>query len=247
MRVLIIDDVKDNRVLLTKLLSKYCPDVQVLGEASDIKEGEALVENHKPDLVFLDVEMPGGTGFDMLKRIGAVNFEVIFTTGHEKYALEAIRGSALDFLLKPIEPEELIRAVQGAGKKIMMHQRQKQIENLLFNVNSINADKKIALPTAAGIEFYNVSEIIRCEGDGSYTNFIISGAKKLMVSKTLSEYEDLLTGFRFFRVHKSHIINLRHIKNYLREDGGYVTMSDNSVIAISRRRKDEFLQLVAAL
>jgi len=245
LRALIVDDEKQCCETLSNMLQAYCPQVELLGQCSGAEEAKNVFAKLAPDLVFLDVEMPDATGFDLLTQIKPINFEVIFTTAHDQYAIRAIRFSALDFLLKPICREDLEQAVLRAAAKTEKPQR--KIDTLLYNINYLNIEKKIALPSLKGLEFVSIGDIVRCEGENNYTVFHMHDKSKIMVSKTLKEYEDLLEEYHFFRVHQSHLINLRHIKSYTKGENGSITMVDNSIVLVSRRKREEFLLRLSKL
>ena len=244
-RVIIVDDEIQCCETLAESLNAYCPQIELLAQCRDVEEAKIAIARFEPDLVFLDIEMPHASGFDLLVQINPTNFEVIFTTAHDQYAIRAIKFSALDFLLKPIGRQDLEQAVHRAAIKETL--RQKKIDTLLYNLNYLNSEKKIALPTLNGLEFVSVGDIVRCESDNNYTVFYMLNQTKIVVSKTLKEYDDMLDEYHFFRVHQSHLINLRYIKNYIKGEGGVVTMTDNSTVDVSRRKKDEFLKRLSIL
>lgn len=236
-RAIIIDDEARGRQTLQNLLEEYCPDVEVLALCDSAKAGIEAIEEKKPDLVFLDVEMPQMSGFDMLENIAHPDFEVIFTTAHSEHAIRAIKFSALDYLLKPIDAEELKMAVEKAISNIQNHEHEK-LKHFIENRKTFD---RIALPTSEGYTFLPIKDIIRCEASGSYTIFYIKGQESMLVCKNLKEYEEMLEEGHFYRVHHSHLINVDHITKYLRGDGGQVVMSDGSLIEVSRRKKEAFL------
>ena len=203
----------------------------------------ALIEKEQPNLVFLDVEMDDMTGFEMLERLDSIDFKVIFTTSFDKYAIKAIRFSALDYLLKPVGKEDLIAAIERAHLEPQKLQNE-QVKELAEIGKSKSAKiERIALTTADGLIFKNISDIIRCESDRNYTTVHLVSKEKLIVSKTLKEIDDTLDGSGFFRAHHSHLINLNHISRFVRSDGGYVVMQNNDNISIARNRKEEFFEL----
>ncbi len=242
-RSVIVEDEKKSSELLSTMIKRFCPEVTVEAIAESVKDGEVVIRKHNPDLVFLDVEMGDGNGFDLLKKLGDVNFDLIFTTASDQYAVKAIKYSALDYLLKPIDPEEL----QGAVKKVKERTSDAaSFENLKFLLKNIRRDddrfSRITLPTGNGYELVNIKDIIRCEAEGNYTNFFIDGKRKLLVSASLKHYEDLLPAEDFIRVHHHHLININHVVRYLKTEGGYAVMSDGTEVEVSRRKKDAFLQ-----
>lgn len=242
MKALIIDDEKKGRETLQTLLEKYCPGVQVAACGTDADEGYELILKHKPEIVFLDIEMPNGSGFSLLEKFDKINFQVIFTTAYETYAVRAIKHHALDYLLKPIDIDELKKAVESAQSATGSTTTARYGEFIKDRRQDIIS--RIALPIKEGIVYLTISEIIRIESDGSYSTFYVQDGKKYVVSKNLKEYEDLLPVKQFFRSHKSHLINIKKVKKYLRTDGYFAEMDDGSMIEISRRKKDEFLQLM---
>jgi two-component system, LytTR family, response regulator len=241
-RSIIVEDEKSSRELLKNLITKHCEQIIILGMADSVEQGVELIRTNKPDLVFLDISMPDGTGFDLLEKVHGLNFKVIFTTATDKYAVKAIKYSALDYLLKPIDAEELVIAVG----KVDNRKDFSNVDNLNFLLQNIKKKdehySKITLPTGNAFEIVTIQDIIRCEAEGHYTNFILVNNRKILVSTGLKYYEDLLPENLFIRVHHHHLINLNHVVRYLKTDGGYAVMSDNSQIEISRRKKDTFLQ-----
>jgi two-component system, LytTR family, response regulator len=230
----IVEDEKNSRELLKSIILKECPEINLLGEAENIKEGVELVKTMKPQLLFLDISMPDGTGFDLLSQLGSQKMDIIFTTATDKFALKAIKYSAVDYLLKPLDTEELKAAVK---KIIEKKDATPNIENLNFLISHLKQQdelfQKITLPTG---------NIVRCEAEGSYTYFYINSGKKFMVSASLKHYEDLLPESDFIRVHHHHLINMNHVTRFLKQDGGYAIMSDGAQIEVSRRKKDNFLE-----
>jgi two-component system, LytTR family, response regulator len=243
MKCIITDDEQNSRETLRHLLAAIAPDVIVLAEAKNTEQAKNFIEKLKPDLLFLDINMPGQTGIEFLEEHGPVNCPVIFTTAYNEYAVKAFRLNAIDFLLKPIDPDELETAIDKVKKQPLILDKQ-QI-NGAKNIIGNNDDKKLqklTLPTAEGIHFIDMKDIIWLESMGAYTKFHIEAQNPVIVSKGLKEYEDMLTGFSFLRVHQSNIINLQHIKKYVKGDGGQVWMSDGAEIEVSRRKKDEVLE-----
>ncbi len=255
LRAVIIDDEANARQALHNMLQLVAPEVEICGEAKNVDLGIELINTQKPNLVFLDIQMPGKTGFDLLSSFEKLDFGVVFTTAYQEYALKAFRFSAIDYLLKPIDPDELQEAV-AKYKEIVGEVDKKQLEILQEHLNSptqsesksrkANLNQRIALPSAEGVHFINLSDIIQCESLGSYTKFHLMSGQKIVVSKLLKDYEEILDNYQFFRIHQSNIINLEHIKRYVKGDGGQVWMVDNAEIEVSRRRKDEFLELLSA-
>jgi len=238
-KAVIIDDEAESRNAVSNILLNYCKDIEILGEADDVASGIVLIKKKKPEVVFLDIQMPDGTGFKLLENFSAINFHVVFITAYDQYAIKAIKFSALDYILKPIDPQQLINAVEKVKKiapdKIQSPER---IINLLKNKRNIS---KIALPTLNGYRFVNIKDIIRCESDNNYTNFYLQTTEQLIVTRTLKEYEIMLKEDSFVRVHQSHLVNLDFVEQYIKGDGGTVIMSDGSEVEISRRKKETFL------
>lgn len=239
---LIIDDEPYCCEVLATLLERYCPEVRVLAACPSGKEALKAIREGQPSLVFLDVEMPNMNGFEMLECLPAVNFHLIFTTGYDQYALKAIRFSALDYLLKPIDREELQAAVQ---KVVQQSQRPaaQQLELLLQKLKPASAPvNKLALPTMEGLQMVAIDSIVSCESDSNYTIVLLKNGQRLVVSRTLKDIESLLEEQPFARVHHSHLVNLNEVEKYVRGEGGYLVMSDNSVVDVSRSRKEALLK-----
>lgn len=243
----IIDDEARSRDILREMLARFCPDVTVLGEASDLDTAIRLIAALKPNLAFLDINMPNGSGFDVLKAFPQANFEVVFITAHNEYAIQAIRASALDYLLKPLNIAELQECVQRTKLKLLKDHERNNLGMLVENLRSnMGVQDKIALPEKQGLQFVNIKDIIRLEADGNYTRLYFSGRKPILSTRHLKEYEDLLPPHVFFRSHHSHIVNLDHIESYQRGEGGSIIMSDKSEVQVARRRKKLFLDIFHA-
>lgn len=244
-KAVIIDDEKKSRETLFFLLERYCPNVNVVAQADGYISGMSSIKDTNPDVIFLDIQMPDGNGFKLLEDIGNINFDVIFTTAFDQYAIKAIKYSALDYLLKPIVPDDLKVAVDKVEKKKTGDDTRTNINFLLENIRNKNTDfKKIVLSTSEGMYVVEIKNIIRCESDDCYTYFYMEDGKRVIVSKTLKEIEELLGEYNFLRPHRSHLINTIHIKNYNKTDGGTVIMSDGSLIPVSRRKKDIILDII---
>jgi two-component system, LytTR family, response regulator len=241
-RVLIIEDEVHQQELLCSYLKTF-PEFQVVGIASNITDGRVLLEKHAPDLVFLDVMLPPHTSFDLLNSLSSIPFDIIFTTSFQEYAVRAFRLSAIDYLLKPVDRNELAAALEKFKQKKSVKENEVHIKNLLTNLNVPQANQaKVALPTLTGFIFVPVKDIVRCESDNTYTTFFTLDNQKIIVSKTLKECEQMLADYRFFRVHNSHLINMDYVTEYIKGEGGIIKMTDGSHIDVSRRRKDEFLR-----
>ena len=243
LKAVIIDDEENGRRVLRNLINEFCPEVDLQGEAENIQKGMELIGQVEPDVVFLDIQMPFGTGFDMLEQLGEVDFEVIFTTAYSEYGLRAIQFAALHYLLKPIDIEQLKEAVARAIKKRIRPSASLDQMRYLMQMlqHSDRPPEKIALPSADGLIFVKIETIIRCEADGAYTHIHLQNGHPITVSKNLKNIEALLKGRDFFRVHHGHLIHLEFVKKYIRGRGGQVEMEDGSVVDVSVRRKDGFL------
>lgn len=239
-RAIIIDDEKHSRETLKNLIEIYCVGVDIIGLAATINESIKMISTLKPELVFMDIELQSGTGFDILTNLPEVDFEVIFTTAFDQYAIKAVKFSSLDYLLKPIDIEELQRAVEKAKRIKNKQDYARQLQNLIQNLQHPK-ESKICLATSDGFEFIHTKEIIYCEANGSYTTFVLTENRKVLVSKHLKEYENLLSEHQFMRVHNSYLINLREVKKYSKSDGGYITMNNNDIVSISRSKKEDFI------
>ena len=241
-QTVIIDDEPNNIEALKQLLLKYCPLIEIIGVAENIRTGQALILHTQPDLVFLDIEMPYGNAFELLNNLSPVNFEIIFVTAFDNYAINAIKYSALDYLLKPVNIKELQAAVQKAAQRIQIKNISQKLDNLFFNLNTTKPSlQKIALPTLEGLIFVNIKDLVWLEARGSYTCVYLSSQQRIMVSRTLKEFEDVLPVDFFSRIHQSYIINHNYIRKYNRGRGGTIEMEDGTVIEVSMRKKDEFL------
>jgi two-component system, LytTR family, response regulator len=241
-KALIIDDEPRNIRILRNLIGEFCPEIDIVGEAGDANEALTAIRHHKPDVVFLDIEMPYGNAFDLLDKLMPVNFEIIFITAFDTYTLKAFRYSALDYLLKPVDIEELRRAVGRANERVAVKNINQQLANLLGNLKvSQPGLEKIALPAADGIIFVNVTNIVRFEANGSYTEVHCNDREKITVTKNIKEYEEVLPTTIFCRIHNSHIINLNRVKKYHKGRGGYVVMDDGTRLEVASRRRDDFL------
>lgn len=241
-KAIIVEDEVKGRHTLYNLLLKHCPFVEIATMVESVEEAVLAITNHKPDLIFLDIEMPGGSGFTLLEKIKNPDFEVIFTTAFDDYAIKAIKFSALDYLLKPIDVDDLVSAVNKVkAKKEKVKEPQIDFEMLLSNLKLKSGSAKIAVPTFDGLQMIDAKNIIKCIADESYTHIKLVDGSKIMVSRILKEYEELLSDLNFFRVHNSCLINLSHVSKYVKGEGGYVLMSDGETVEVSRRKKAELL------
>lgn len=247
LRTIIVDDESDAVKFIESIIAEYCPNIEIVGTANSAREGVKLINEKEPDLVFLDVEMPHGSGFDLLSNFPQKNFDVIFITAFNHYAIKAIKFSAVDYILKPININEFVEAV----KKVEAARQKNKTSNfsldaLLENLRS-SMPSKLAIPTSDGMEYLNTNEIIRVEADRSYSWFYLTENRKYLVSRNLKEYQELLSDRNFFRTHNSHLINLEFVKKYVRQEGGYVLMTNGSNVPISRSKKELFLKQMARL
>ena len=247
-RSIIIEDEKRSRDTLRELLKRFCKNVEIIAEVDGYKSGIEAIKEHKPDVIFLDIQMPDGSGFKLLEDIDKIDFEIIFTTAYDQFAIKAIKYSALDYLLKPIVPEELINAIKKIEKKKQINTINKNIEVLLDNIKTPEEEpKKIVLSTSGKIHVIKTDEIIRCESDNYYTKFFFTNGKQLLISKTLKENDELLSAHNFIRPHKSHLINTKFIKNFNRNEGGFIVMTDDSKIPVSRRKRERITNIISNL
>ncbi len=240
---IIIDDEQKGRNALKKKLMDYCPQVSLLGEAEDGDEGIRLIEKHDPVIVFLDIEMPMMNGFEMLHHLPSKNFHLIFTTAYDQYAIKAIKYAAFDYLLKPIDIDELQTTIKKAEQQIALNNTAERLETLTHNLAGKNQLQKIAIPTMEGLLFFNLSDIVYLEAESNYTTLHFVNHPKLMASRTMRDFEELLPSDMFFRTHQSYIINLNFIKRYLKGDGGQIEMQNGHFVDVSRRKKEEFMKL----
>jgi two-component system, LytTR family, response regulator len=242
MRTIIVDDEPKNVRILNKLLTDYCKDVKIIGSAGDATEALQIITELKPDLVFLDIEMPNGNAFDLLDKIIPITFEIIFITAFESYSLKAFKYSALDYLLKPVSIEDLETAVQKAKKQSNNRNINLQVKSLLQNINvAAGSLQKIAIHTLDGLEFLKIEDIVRLEAKGIYTEFYLKDKTMLIGSKIIKDYEDILSEEIFIRIHNSHMVNINYIKKYHKGRGGYIVLEDGKNIEVATRRKYDFL------
>lgn len=243
LRTILVDDELNNIENLDALLGKYCPQVQVTGKATSADAARKLIAEQNPDLLFLDIQMPGENGFDLLRSLSAISFDVIFVTAYDQYGIQAIKFSALDYLLKPVDIDNLKQAVSKAEQQYHQKQQQLLLQNLLhyFN-NEKSRQQKLALPTAGETRLVRITDIVRCESSNSYTTFFLSDGEKIMVSRPIGEYEQLLGGYNFLRVHQSHLINKDFVQSLLKKDGLSLLLKDGSSIPVSRQKKDAIME-----
>lgn len=244
MKVIIVDDEPDGIITLKKMLELHCPEVVISATCSNAAIARQKIEELHPDLVFLDIQMPGKSGLDMLAEMPEINFEIIFVTAHNDYTIQAFRYSAVDYLLKPVDEDLLIEAVNKAKKKLQGKQANTNLDVFLNNMQSLQSQKemKLCIPSVKGFQVIELKEIIYCQAEGSYTIFHLQKGTQVVASRTLMEYEETLKATSFLRIHKSFLINLHHIKEYIRGEGGSVILSNGAEIEVSRRKKDLFLR-----
>jgi two-component system, LytTR family, response regulator len=241
---IIIDDEAKGRLALREKLSAYCPQIKLLAEAANGQEAIMLIQHHKPKLIFLDIEMPRMNGFEMLNELPEKKFHIIFTTAYDQYAIKAIKYAAFDYLLKPIDIEELKTAIEKIDSE-ENNQTKKQVELLQQNLQHPKKQlNKLAIPTLEGLLFFDITDIIHLEANSNYTNIYFTNKTKITASKTLKEFEELLPGDIFFRTHHSHLINLNYIKRYIKGDGGQIELQNGTYVDVARRKKDEFLKAI---
>lgn len=246
MRALIVDDEPDGASILKKMLHLNCRQVQVVGTCTNAREGKQKAEALNPDVIFLDIQMPGKTGFDMLAEMDTRNFEVIFVTAHNQYLLQALQFSAADYLLKPVDEDRLTEAMQRLEKKLQQRVDDKPIDTLLYNLQKTGSplEMKLCIPTLKGFMILKLEDIIVCEAEKNYTIIHLHNKKTVIVSRPLLEYEKSLESTTFLRVHRTFLINLHHVSEYHRGEGGVAIMSNGLEIEISRRKKELFLSKI---
>ncbi|HAN18300.1 MAG: hypothetical protein A2X13_04630 [Bacteroidetes bacterium GWC2_33_15] len=247
-KILIVEDERLIQETITEVIKNNCEEIDLLGSAGDVASAKWMIKKTNPDLVLLDVNLPDGTSFDLLQQLDHICFKIIFITAFEEYAIKAIKLSALDYLIKPINPMELIEAINKAKDTIHKSNNDLKLNALLSNIKTISEkSKKIVLKTSESIYLIDIKDIIRCESDGAYTLFYLNDGKKIMISKVLKDYEDLLCEYSFMRVHKSHIVNLNYIDHFEKSDGGSLLLKDHSSIPVSFRKKDQLIKLFEQL
>ncbi len=245
MKIIIIDDEARARKSIADILKFSQHDLDIAEEADCVKTGIEAIRKHKPDLILLDIDMPDGTGFDLLKALDYISFKIIFITAYEEFAVKAFDFSAIDYILKPADPKKLLDAITKAHQAVEQENINLKMNALFANLDNVNPDsKKLVLKTAEKIYLINTGDIIRCESDMGYTQFFMVDGEKVLVSRNLKEYETMLNGLGFFRIHQSHLINIRFIDYYDKTEGGSVKMKDNSMLPLSRRKKESFLRLI---
>lgn len=245
----LIDDDINLRNGMKGLFSLYAPDIHIIGEADSVASGFEVVNKLNPQVIFLDIQMNDGTGFDLLEKLsetnGKITSHVVFITAYEQYAIKAFRFSALDFLLKPVGPDELEKVIDKIRTVLEKDNDYSHIDLLLENIRKkVDNFQRIALSNSDGIHLLDISDIIRCESDDNYTKFFVKNRKTILISKTLKEYEELLSEYDFIRIHQSHLINLTYVKSYVKKDGGFVLMYDDSQLPISQRKREHLQEVL---
>lgn len=237
---MLVDDELRGVISLQKLLELNCTEVDVIARCSSAEEAKEKIEQLQPQLIFLDIAMPGKTGFELLKELGKINFEIIFVTAHNNYMVQAFHFSAVDYLLKPVDDDLLIEAVKRAGKRIEEKNNGQQVETFLHNIQYKTGSQKMKLciPSLKGFQVLEIQDIIYCEASSNYTNFHFANRPSICASKPIHEYEELLQDCSFVRIHKSFVVNLEHVTEYIRGEGGVVLMSNGHEVEVSRRKKD---------
>ncbi|MCD4697753.1 MAG: LytTR family DNA-binding domain-containing protein [Bacteroidales bacterium] len=238
--IAVIDDESKARETIINILGLSKTDIKIVGQAGDIDSAFILINQTSPDLVLLDIHLTDGTGFDLLRKFETIKFKVIFITAHEEYAIKAFRFSAIDYILKPIIAANLLNAVEKAGKTIQKEETELKLSALFDNLERI---KKIVLKTSESIHIVNVKNIIRCEADINYTTFFLNNSGKLLVSKTMKEFSEILSPAGFFRTHQSHLVNMDYIVRYDKSEGGHLVMADESIVPVSSRKKETLFNL----
>lgn len=250
-KVVIVDDEENSRESLRGKLDLFCPEVEIAAEAGSVSEGIEAINAHKPDAVFLDIQLAGESGFDILDKISESETPtpgIIFITAHDEFAIKAIKFSALDYLLKPIDPEELVKAVRKVENEKGLPKHAGNINVLVENIRQASdSPKKIVVPTSDGMHVIKLSEIIRLESSSNYTTFHLKNEKSLLASKTLKEFDSMLANYNFHRVHKSHLVNMNYLKRYVQTDGGYLVLEDGSKIPVANRKKEQLLHTLKNL
>ena len=243
-KAILIDDELSSLQNLELKIKEYCPQLRVVAEIQRPEDAPDIIRRHQPDVIFLDIEMPRMNGFKMIEQLGEIDFEIIFVTAYNHYAINAIRISAFDYLVKPVSIEDLQQTVQRLGRSEKLRSRERA-DLLRRNLSQQKTQEdQIAIPTSDGLEFIQIKQIIRIESNSNYSRLVLSTGQHLVVTRQLKDFEELLEGYRFYRIHHSHLINLNQIARYIRSAGGQITMRNGDVVDVSRRKKDLFLKLI---
>ncbi len=244
MKIIIVDDEAAVRNSISAILKDNYPGIDIVSSVGSVQEGYVSILEHHPDLLFLDVELPDGTGFDLLNKLPSIDFKVIFITAHQEYALDAIKLSALDFVLKPFDTDDLCKAVDKANRLINNEEEQVKLQALKENLENRRVLKRIVLHTSENLHLVAIPDIIRAEADSNYTRFILSDGSRIMVSRTIKEFDTLLTGSGMIRVHQSHLVNIVWVDRFVKRDGGYLLLKDKSKIPVSQNLKKQVIQAI---
>lgn len=248
MRAIIIEDETNAREHLKGLIETYCKQVDIFDEAIDVKSGYSSITTHKPDLIFLDIRMPDGTGFDLLRQFDEISFNIIFTTAYVDYAIEAFKFSAVHYLLKPIDPGELISAVEKAGHERRVKDIESRIKVLFNNMSKAEKpDKKVVLTTNTRLFVVNASDIIMCHSDRNYTQFFLADGRQITVSKTIKEFDDMLIDHGFFRPHRQYLINMSHVQSFEKSNPGKILLTGNIGVPVSVRKKEQLIDMISSM
>jgi len=246
-RTLIIDDESFVRKSVTNLIDHFCHNLKLVGEADGVKSGYAAIRNHHPDLVLLDIKMGDGTGFDLLRKLDSIDFKVIFITAYEEYAVQAFRYSAIDYLLKPVDPDDLVQAIEKASK-LMIAEQQFNLRALETNLATHDtAGKKIVIKTLESIYLVNQSDLLYCESDGSYTTLKLRNGQSILTSKSIKDFDEMLSTGGFYRLHKSFLINLSTIERFDRSEGGSIVLTGGYKIPVASRKREDLMRMIDSL
>lgn len=247
-RVVIVDDEPRSRETLQEMLRLYCPNVEVVAEGMDVQSGVKAIRASSPDLVFLDIKMPDGSGFDVLRQMMPIHFKLVFITAYEEYAIKAFKFNAVDYITKPVDPDELQQAVEKATKTLDVENLNGRLRQMLDDYSRpvTPENRKVILKTTEAIHILDTNDIVRCEADGNYTTFIMTDQEKIMIAKPIKEYVDFLEEHNFFRVHQSHLINLNYLKRFKKDDLICV-LKDNTEVPVSFRKRNELLRILKSL
>lgn len=242
MKAIVVDDEKKSRNTLISSIHRYAPDIEIIGDAASVVEALKKIKELKPDLLFLDVQLPDGSGFDILELLPNLEFKIIFVSAYDKYAINAFKFSAIDYLLKPVEPDLLVRAIEKSKKENQLQSMEGKLNVLLSNRKNV---EKIALPSSNGLELVKVNDIIYCQADSNYTIFHLLDGQKILVSRSLKEYDEILSPQGFFRIHQSFLIKLSFVKKYIKGEGGTAILENGKELDVSRRRKEGFIKAIS--
>jgi len=243
LKAILVDDEQDSREILANYLGKYCPDVSLLDKCDSVKTALTSIEKHQPEIVFLDIEMPYGNGFDLLDQVEEVNFETVFVTAYDNYAIKALNQSAAYYLLKPIDIEELITAVEKIKTERISKNYLEHSKVLIDNIRNQSSHlAKLMLPTLEGFEIVKTDEILYCEADNNLTRFYLTGDRKLLICRTLKYFDDILAGQQFVRIHRSFLVNIDYVIRYTKGKGGFITLKNQQQLEVSPKKKAQFLQ-----